>query len=615
MTVERAKRLEEVGVSDAGALARLAAAAPQEEPKTVQGRPGPTPPARPRSSPGRKADKLGPLDVGAYLTHYGRDFKVKQAAGKKLFLLGQCVFDPSHSKNESSIVQGSDGKLAYHCFHNSCQGKTWNDARKIISGDDSIAWFCPGYDPNVGNHPKAFRQLPPKPQSSDAEKDEASEASQVFDESRPYLLINERGRVKFNPAVMAECFYDKLSPLIYEGANTGDQFYRYDSSGVWKWMMDDEIKQLLYFDLNSHAKPVWINDAFYLLKNHAYKASDELANAPYWLNVKNGMLHLDTLELKPHAPEFNSRVQLPVEYDPEADCPLWIESLQDIFADDLEKCDVLQQFFGYCLYPRIIFPAALFQIGVGRNGKGVVEHILINLLGGKNVSHISLSRMEKPFGPIELKDKLLNACAETESGSLDVTNFKKIATGDMVQAEVKYKDDITFQPIAKHMVSMNDFPTIREKTDAFFRRVIILEYKQIFSGDKDNRELKSQLMSELNGIFTWALDGLRMVLDQKHIVVPESVQLAKQRFRQKSNPVLTYIEEMCAVNASAVVLPKALYDSYKEWCEDSKVRPLGKHNFYEQIYLNCGVKKVRIGTKEWLKGVGLASNPYPVSCE
>lgn len=42
-------------------------------------------------------------------------------------------------KDEAAIVQTPDGKLLYQCFHDSCKGKTWHDARQIISGDDRIS--------------------------------------------------------------------------------------------------------------------------------------------------------------------------------------------------------------------------------------------------------------------------------------------------------------------------------------------------------------------------------------------------------------------------------------------------------------------------------------------
>ena len=114
----------------------LASLAPKEEAPA---------PVQPRVQPN---NSLGRMDVQAYLGHYGIEIvKTKQKAGATLYCLKHCVFDPGHVNNEASIVQATDGKLLYQCFHNSCQGKTWHDARQVISGDDSLAQFCAGYDP------------------------------------------------------------------------------------------------------------------------------------------------------------------------------------------------------------------------------------------------------------------------------------------------------------------------------------------------------------------------------------------------------------------------------------------------------------------------------------
>jgi hypothetical protein len=86
------------------------------------------------------------LNVEAYLVHYGVEIsKIKSESGRTIYGLRHCVFDQSHTSNEASVIQMSDGKLLYQCFHNSCQGRTWAEARQRVSGDDSLAQFRNGY--------------------------------------------------------------------------------------------------------------------------------------------------------------------------------------------------------------------------------------------------------------------------------------------------------------------------------------------------------------------------------------------------------------------------------------------------------------------------------------
>jgi hypothetical protein len=82
------------------------------------------------------------FDIKKYLGHYNVGItNTKKDKGSTLYCLKECVFDSSHSGNEAAIIQRPEGKLVYQCFHNSCTGKTWMDARKIISDDAKLTQF------------------------------------------------------------------------------------------------------------------------------------------------------------------------------------------------------------------------------------------------------------------------------------------------------------------------------------------------------------------------------------------------------------------------------------------------------------------------------------------
>jgi len=85
------------------------------------------------------------LDIKKYLGHYNMAIvKIKRQKTATLYCLKNCVFDNSHGPNDAAIVQEENGKLSYQCFHTSCRGKTWNDAKIKISGSDSLKRFFRG---------------------------------------------------------------------------------------------------------------------------------------------------------------------------------------------------------------------------------------------------------------------------------------------------------------------------------------------------------------------------------------------------------------------------------------------------------------------------------------
>jgi len=590
---DQPERLHDIEVVPVENLQELAALAPDQNESLHNHKP-----ARKKTQNRKQKTDLGPLDIERYLDHYGVEYNRKSGpGGVTMYRLEACLFDTNHTRNEASINQASDGMITYQCFHNSCRERTWSEARKIISGDDNLAEFCEGYDPN-------WKSSPRKPVDVETGGDDGSG-------NAGYLVKNERGRVQLVQAKMANYLEKQFKPFFFEGYDFSGQFQKYHRSGVWKPFSKDSIRLVVRNLLGDFAKSSWIDGVIDVLSAQTFRPPDELEFDPMWLNVQNGMLHVETMELVPHSPSFYSRVQLPVTYREDAACSRWIEVLLEIFKDDPKKGNVLQEFFGYCLYPKILFPAALFQIGQGRNGKGVIERVLCTMLGKENVSHISLGRLEDKFGPAELRNKLLNSTGETESKPLDVTTFKAAVAGDEIQAEVKYKPDVKFRPIAKHMVSMNAFPGLKEKTDAFFRRIIVLEYNQKFEGDKEDKRLADRLIEELDGVFKWSLEGLKRVLKNEEICTPEAVIRAKRRFQEKINPVLSFVNESCVLsedttNDAPRILPAKMYEGYQAWMDDAKLRALGKQNFYEQIYLNYpSVRRRRYGSREYFFGIGL----------
>jgi hypothetical protein len=81
------------------------------------------------------------FNMEGYLNDYGVKYRVKEKEGKVIHVLDQCPFNSDHK--DSSIISQPDGKIGFHCHHNSCQSRTWHDARQAISGDESLRKYSP----------------------------------------------------------------------------------------------------------------------------------------------------------------------------------------------------------------------------------------------------------------------------------------------------------------------------------------------------------------------------------------------------------------------------------------------------------------------------------------
>ncbi|MFH1933308.1 MAG: hypothetical protein ABIN18_17165 [Pseudomonadota bacterium] len=100
----------------------------------------------------------GKLDVIKYLDHYGIPYKIKSNGVGTLYCLDHCIFDAAHNGNESAIIQQDSGRLLYQCFHDSCKGRTWRDARQVISSGDNLFTFMEGLNFDNGDQSNEAKQ-------------------------------------------------------------------------------------------------------------------------------------------------------------------------------------------------------------------------------------------------------------------------------------------------------------------------------------------------------------------------------------------------------------------------------------------------------------------------
>jgi hypothetical protein len=113
-------------------LDALAAEAPPAPSASV-----PSAPPVPLASAERNGGRNHRLDVPRWLRDRGIGFRQKEALdakGRTVFALDACPFNPDHK--DAAVFQAVDGKLGFHCFHDSCGGRGWQDCKETIGAPD-----------------------------------------------------------------------------------------------------------------------------------------------------------------------------------------------------------------------------------------------------------------------------------------------------------------------------------------------------------------------------------------------------------------------------------------------------------------------------------------------
>ncbi len=437
----------------------------------------------------------------------------------------------------------------------------------------------------------------------------------VSDSWRPWFKVSKRGRTLL-PGVLASILaeteraaedWDKWrkegKPVdvvmdeirrIADGASiifAAREFYIYTPSkpGVWMPADPEIVKGWVTEIIGSHfARISGIRDVLEQLQGLAFRDSSALNSESGYLNLRNGMLNLETYELESHRKEAYSTIQLDVVFDKEGDCPRFKKFLDQVIVDenmqpDREAQAVAQEFAGYSLTTDTRHEKALLLEGDGSNGKSVLLGILEKLVGRGNLSCVPLERLDDQFRLAQLHGKLLNLAAEVPARGRNMINadlFKQIVSGDLVQAAKKFKPPFTFHPVAKHIFAMNTLPRIYDTSHGFWRRILVVRFRRTFSEPEQDKDLAAKLGEEMPGILNWALAGLCMLRERGRFTDALSVREVTEEFRRQSNPVSAFVEECCEVgDPEWWTSSTKLYDAYKAWADENGLKPLASNWF------------------------------------
>ena len=358
------------------------------------------------------------------------------------------------------------------------------------------------------------------------------------------------------------------------------------------------------------------------IKRNTYKSRSFFEMAPELIPLKNGVLNVATGEFRPYSESDHFITCLPVEYDPNADAPLFKKFVSEIvYPGDIAT---LQEMFGYTLWRDMPAQVAFMLVGEGANGKSTLLAILKALLGEQNVTAFAIQELEtERFLKGALYGKLANIRSELPSAALKDTGvFKHLTGGDPITTDVKYGTPFTFVNYAKLIFATNKIPKTPDDTDAFFRRWIIISFPFKFvenpnpaAGEKKADPTLAQkiIERELPGVFNWALAGLRRLIANGWVFSNgKTTEETRADYIRKSDPIKAFINDALELGNADAETPKAeLYQAFIEYCKQNKLNPVSDESFFKGLSKN-GIdisktirKEINGVRKLYLKGVAL----------
>jgi len=318
------------------------------------------------------------------------------------------------------------------------------------------------------------------------------------------------------------------------------------------------------------------------------------------INLQNGTLELSQkgVKLREYKNEDFLTYVLPFEYSPKAKAPIWENFLNRVLPD-ITKQQVLAEYLGYIfINMRVLkLEKVLMLLGGGANGKSVVYEVLNVLLGSENVTNYSLENLTDQTGYYRamIENKLLNYCSEI-GVRLDSTIFKQLASGEKINARLPYGNPIHIENYAKLIFNSNNLPESTEKTNAYYRRFLIVEFDQTIPESEQDKELSKKIIdSELSGVLNWVIEGLERLLNQKRFTYSEAVERALNTYKTQSDTVRLFLKEEGYNVSDKVITLQELYVNYKSFCLIDGYKFVNNISFRNQLS-NIGITTTRRNT-------------------
>ena len=385
------------------------------------------------------------------------------------------------------------------------------------------------------------------------------------------------------------------------------EFWVWVKTGQWKLLLEDEMRERVFFILED---AVWQQNGangpvirrYGPDKNkiegvvHALEALCRLATeeVPCWLTPPTGGMvdakHCIAFQdvivdvrnkktIKRSQQWFDTAV-LPMEYKPEAECPRWMQALNEWGDSDPFWNDLLQRWFGYSLMGTRKYAKWLLMYGKIRGGKGTICSVLKQLVGSTAYVSTSLEDLANEFGMdgMELSKVLsISEVSEIDSkaGEKVCRVLKNIVGREPMTINAKYKRQVRNVVVnAAPLMQSNEIPVLPNKGRGLSGKMLVLPFEVSFEGREDF-ELDEVLTQELPGIAAWAVRGAMELEDAKREnkwPTPEAANAAMRLYHLQNNPFDSFLEARFHRNHSGFTANSIVRRQWVSWLKANGVR-------------------------------------------
>ena len=337
--------------------------------------------------------------------------------------------------------------------------------------------------------------------------------------------------------------------------------------------------------------------------------SELLDTNPWLLNCQNGTLNIQTKEFRKHnQKDFITKIAN-VEYDANADCPLWKQFIREIMDYKTDVINFLQTACGWAITGDIREQTMFILFGSGANGKSTFLNVILSLLGDYAMTTNTETFMKKTGEQItndiaRLRGSRFVTTTEAEEGRrLSEPLIKKITGNDQMTARFLYGEYFSFTPNFKIFMATNHKPVIKGTDYGIWRRIKLIPFTTRITEEKQDKLLEEKLKKEASGILNWLLEGA-IKWQNEGLHAPSIVLDATEEYKGEMDVIGNFIKNRCISKAGIKIRIWELYKAYSDWCDTNNEHAVSER-FFTMRLKDMGYEQCRNSEARFWSGLGL----------
>ena len=304
------------------------------------------------------------------------------------------------------------------------------------------------------------------------------------------------------------------------------------------------------------------------------------------------MLDLETSELLPFGPEYYSRNQIPIAYEPSAECPRFIDGLLGSMLGT-EDQSLLQRVIGGFLLPENLPQIVVSIYGEAAAGKSTLANVCAGIIGQENIGGLRLRHVGNRFEIGRLIGARVLCAPDIPPNFLGDDNaqsLKAMTGGDHLDAELKGSNNLFKVPGVFHiLITGNSRPIIdiQNDRDAWKRRLVPFKIERLKEVQSIPNFDKVLIEEEGPGILRWAIEGAQSLREE--MAMFGKLQLTKAQETRvndllyESESLRHFPELYVTVEQTGHATTDEIQRAYAEFCRAKKWSPIKDNSFRAKL--------------------------------